>query len=44
MRVPRAGIEYLQGDRLFGYVDLPIDERSDTARLADKFKEKKKGK
>ena len=30
-------IEKLAGNKLFGYVDLPISERSDTARLADEF-------
>lgn len=28
-------VERLAGQRLFGYVDLPISERSETARLAD---------
>ena len=30
-------IEVLAGNKLFGYVDLPISERSATARLADEF-------
>lgn len=33
----KEAIKVLAGDPLFGYVDLPIDERSDVARLADKF-------
>lgn len=28
-------VEKLTGNRLFGYVDMPISERSETARLAD---------
>lgn len=28
-------VERLAGQKLFGYVDLPISERSETARLAD---------
>lgn len=35
----KAAVHYLKGDPLFGYVDLPTDERSETARLADKFKD-----
>lgn len=31
-------IKSLAGEELFGYVDLPVDERSDTARLAEKIK------
>lgn len=30
-------IEGLQGELLFGYINMPIDERSDVARLADKL-------
>lgn len=30
-------IEKLSGNKLFGYVDLPTSERSDTAKLADEF-------
>ncbi len=30
-------IEVLAGEKLFGYVDMPISERSATAKLADKF-------
>ena len=33
----KAAIRDLVGERLFGYVDLPVDERSETARLADKI-------
>lgn len=33
----RRLIQALAGNRLFGYVDLPESERSDTARLADEF-------
>ncbi len=33
----KAAIRDLAGEKLFGYVDLPIDERSETARLADKI-------
>ena len=33
----KKAIEVLQGNKLFGYVDLPVDERSETARLADLF-------
>jgi len=37
----KAAIKHLRGKRLFGYVDMPIDERSETARLADLFEEEK---
>ncbi len=31
-------LQSLKGENIFGYVHLPIDERSDTARLAEKIK------
>lgn len=40
----KEAIKVLAGDPLFGYVDLPVDERSETARLADKFQKKKRKK
>lgn len=38
----KAAIDILAGQPLFGYVDMPKDERSDVARLADLFEKRDK--